>query len=146
MSNNLSSFSLLFLFLHLFSRYDILKQVIKMGNAELSDVFAEYNKGDLSSYLIDITAKLLKKKDSDHPSEFLVDMVRDSACEYFYPHPFPSSLPFPSPPLPSLPHDSLFSFSSHLFVSFSSFHIFIPYCYFSPPFLFLFSLPLPFTP
>ena len=45
--------------------YMILKLVGGMSNAELSRVFADWNKGDLDSFLIEITSIILAKKDED---------------------------------------------------------------------------------
>jgi len=42
-----------------------LKHVGKLTNAELADVFGEWNKAELDSFLIDITAKIFAKADSD---------------------------------------------------------------------------------
>jgi len=56
--------------------YDILKNVIGMSNDEMGDLFAEWDKGELHSYLIEITAKILKKKD-DLTDGHVVDFVLD---------------------------------------------------------------------
>ncbi len=45
--------------------YTILKTVGGMSNAELSEVFAEWNKAELDSFLIEITSIILAKKDVD---------------------------------------------------------------------------------
>ena len=47
-----------------------------MTNAELSAVFREWQKGELSSYLLDISAKILKKKEGN---KYLLDLVLDQA-------------------------------------------------------------------
>ena len=57
--------------------YDILKNVLKMSNEEMADVFDEWNKGELSSYLIEITSKILRKKDDENNDEYVVDYVLD---------------------------------------------------------------------
>jgi len=44
--------------------YDLLKAA-GLSNAELADVFDEWNKAELDSFLIEITALILKKKDTD---------------------------------------------------------------------------------
>ena len=56
--------------------YDILSRVGGMSPGQLSDVFAEYNRGPLESFLIEITAKILAVEDGDG---FLVDAVLDQA-------------------------------------------------------------------
>merc|ERR1712142_1131588 len=43
--------------------YDILKHVVGLNNDELAEVFGEWNKGDLDSFLIEITANIFKKRD-----------------------------------------------------------------------------------
>ena len=43
--------------------YDILRTVGGFTNAELSEVFAEWNTAELDSFLIEITSKILAKKD-----------------------------------------------------------------------------------
>lgn len=48
-----------------------------MGNEEMGDLFEEWNKGDLQSYLIEITAKVLKKKDDQGADGFVVDYILD---------------------------------------------------------------------
>ncbi len=45
--------------------YAILKDVLGLEAAELADIFAEWNRGDLDSYLIDITAQIFRKRDPD---------------------------------------------------------------------------------
>jgi len=62
--------------------YDILKQCVGLNNQELSKVFDEWNKGDLDSFLIEITANIFKKKDDmteskENDDNYLVDKVMD---------------------------------------------------------------------
>ena len=57
--------------------YDLLKQVVGLKASELSSVFAEWNKGDLDSYLIEITRDILAFKDAD--GQPLVDKILDTA-------------------------------------------------------------------
>lgn len=58
--------------------YAILKEVLHLTPPELHEVFEEWNQGELSSYLIDITAKIFSKKDTD-TENYLVDMILDVA-------------------------------------------------------------------
>src|SRR5919199_4164165 len=44
--------------------YDLLGHALGMSAAELADVFAEWNSGDLDSFLIEITAEVLQKTDA----------------------------------------------------------------------------------
>ncbi|RJS93262.1 NADP-dependent phosphogluconate dehydrogenase [Salinisphaera sp. Q1T1-3] len=60
--------------------YAMLKQVAGLSNSELADTFAEWNTGELDSYLIEITAQIFTKKD-DETSADLVDMVLDRAAQ-----------------------------------------------------------------
>ena len=39
--------------------YDLMKRGLGMSNAEMHDVFAEWNRGELDSYLIEITRDIL---------------------------------------------------------------------------------------
>jgi len=60
--------------------YAVLKQVAGLTNAELAEVYAEWNKGELDSYLIDITAKIFRKRD-DETGRDLVDVILDRAAQ-----------------------------------------------------------------
>src|SRR5438477_386364 len=57
--------------------YHLLKVGLGMSADELHPVFAEWNKGDLDSFLIDITANILAYKDAD--GQPLVDKILDTA-------------------------------------------------------------------
>nr|KYP76480.1 6-phosphogluconate dehydrogenase, decarboxylating [Cajanus cajan] len=56
--------------------YDVLKSVGKLSNEELQSVFSEWNKGELLSFLIEITADIFGIKD-DKADGYLVDKVLD---------------------------------------------------------------------
>ena len=58
--------------------YFLLKKLFNLTAFELADIFAEWNKGDLNSYLIQITRKILSERDSE-TGKPLVDIVLDSA-------------------------------------------------------------------
>src|SRR3989454_3738037 len=58
--------------------YAILKDVLGMDAAQLADTFAEWNKGELESYLIEITSEIFRKIDPD-TGKPLVDMILDKA-------------------------------------------------------------------
>ena len=45
-----------------------------IGSDEAAAIFAEWNRGELESYLIEITADLLAQKDFDH-RRTLVDVI-----------------------------------------------------------------------
>ena len=57
--------------------YDILKRGLGLNEDEISSVFEKWNKGVLDSFLIDITANILKFKDDD--GEPVVNKVLDKA-------------------------------------------------------------------
>eukprot|EP00980_Cylindrotheca_fusiformis_P008838 scaffold1888_cov120-Cylindrotheca_fusiformis.AAC.8 len=57
--------------------YDVLKNIVGMSNDEMGDLFEEWNKGELNSYLIEITAKVLKKKDDLTGEGYVVDYILD---------------------------------------------------------------------
>jgi len=58
--------------------YFLLKNVLGLTAEELHEVFAEWNKGELDSYLIEITADIFTKKD-DETGKPLVDVILDTA-------------------------------------------------------------------
>ena len=58
--------------------YDILRKVLGLGAPELAGIFAEWNRGPLESYLIEITAQIFTVRD-DVTGRPLVDMVLDQA-------------------------------------------------------------------
>ena len=58
--------------------YWVLRHVGGMEYAEMRDVFAEWNRGELSSYLIEITADILGRADPE-TGRPLVEMILDSA-------------------------------------------------------------------
>jgi len=58
--------------------YWMLKNALGLSNDELYDVFAEWNRGELDSYLIEITRDIFSVKD-DETGGHLVDMILDTA-------------------------------------------------------------------
>ncbi|HMJ06763.1 MAG TPA: NADP-dependent phosphogluconate dehydrogenase [Chthoniobacterales bacterium] len=58
--------------------YAILKHVLGMEAEELADIFTEWNKGDLDSYLIEITSQIFRKIDPE-TGQPLVDVILDKA-------------------------------------------------------------------
>ncbi len=58
--------------------YNILKQALGLEAAELAAIFDEWNKGELDSYLISITAQIFRRID-DLTGKPLVDLVLDTA-------------------------------------------------------------------
>ncbi len=60
--------------------YSVLRHVLGLSNDELAAVYADWNKGELDSYLISITADIFNKKDPD-TGKALVDVILDSAAQ-----------------------------------------------------------------
>lgn len=58
--------------------YFILKHILGLEAQELHEVFAEWNKGELDSYLIEITAEIFTKIDEE-TGQPLVDIILDKA-------------------------------------------------------------------
>ncbi|HPJ01983.1 MAG TPA: decarboxylating NADP(+)-dependent phosphogluconate dehydrogenase [Candidatus Limiplasma sp.] len=57
--------------------YLLMREYLKMTPDEMHEVFAQWNQGELDSYLIEITASILAVKDTD--GEPLVDRILDTA-------------------------------------------------------------------
>jgi len=58
--------------------YWILKNLLNLSNDQLVSTFDEWNKGDLDSYLIEITRDILGKKEDDGKT-YIVDNILDTA-------------------------------------------------------------------
>src|SRR5437764_7077991 len=58
--------------------YAILKDILGMDAAQLANIFAEWNKDELESYLIEITSKIFRQIDPE-TSKPLVDVILDKA-------------------------------------------------------------------
>jgi 6-phosphogluconate dehydrogenase len=58
--------------------YFLLKNILGLSAEELHEVFAEWNNGELDSYLIEITAEIFKKYD-DETGKPMVDVILDKA-------------------------------------------------------------------
>ena len=56
--------------------YDLLKKYAGLSNDRIAQIFDEWNKGELDSYLIEITADILAFKDNN---ESLIDKIMDTA-------------------------------------------------------------------
>ncbi len=60
--------------------YDFMFRVLKMNYKEMSDTFSEWNNAELNSFLVEITAEVLKKRD-DETGKPLVEMILDKAAQ-----------------------------------------------------------------
>ena len=58
--------------------YDLLRQAGGFSPSEIAEIFADWNKGELESYLIEITAEVLKQTDAK-TGKPLVDVILDAA-------------------------------------------------------------------
>jgi len=58
--------------------YDLIRRGTGKTPAEISEIFTEWNKGELESYLIEITAEVLKQVDASTGTP-LVDLILDQA-------------------------------------------------------------------
>ena len=57
--------------------YDLMRNLLRMDPDEIAQIFEAWNSGPLESYLIEITAKILKVKDADGLP--LIDKILDAA-------------------------------------------------------------------
>lgn len=57
--------------------YALLKHIHGADNDELHEIFSAWNKTELNSFLIEITAQIFKAKDGDE--DYLIDKIKDSA-------------------------------------------------------------------
>ncbi len=57
--------------------YQLMKYGLGQSNEEMHQVFAEWNRGELDSYLIEITRDILGYKDAD--GKYVVDLILDTA-------------------------------------------------------------------
>lgn len=58
--------------------YDLMKRGAGLTSEELAEVYARWNQAELSSYLIEITANIFKRRDED-TGRPLIDLILDSA-------------------------------------------------------------------
>ncbi len=58
--------------------YDLLRTALGLSAAELAAVFEEWNRGELASFLVEITADILKRTDAE-TGRPLVDVILDTA-------------------------------------------------------------------
>lgn len=59
--------------------YNLMRNLLGLSNDEISDVFNEWKDGELKSYLIDITADILTRKDDLGTGKPIVDAILDRA-------------------------------------------------------------------
>ena len=59
--------------------YDLMQHLLGLSASEMADIFTEWNKGELDSYLIEITADILTRKDDEGQAGPIVDYILDAA-------------------------------------------------------------------
>lgn len=59
--------------------YDIMRNGLGLSSKEIADAFGEWNRGELQSYLIEITAKIVDFPDDRGGEGALIDRILDSA-------------------------------------------------------------------
>ncbi|GAX01539.1 NADP-dependent phosphogluconate dehydrogenase [Secundilactobacillus silagei] len=59
--------------------YNIMRNVLGISVDDMADIFKDWNKGELNSYLVEITANILSRKDDlgDDKTKPIVDMILD---------------------------------------------------------------------
>ena len=60
--------------------YDLLRHVVGLDTDRIADVFEEWNAGELESFLVEITATVLRQRD-EATGEPLVDVILDEASQ-----------------------------------------------------------------
>ncbi|MBC7222070.1 NADP-dependent phosphogluconate dehydrogenase [Candidatus Bipolaricaulota bacterium] len=58
--------------------YDLLKRGLGFSPPEISEIFSEWNQGELESYLLEITVNILRTRDPE-TGGFLVEAIKDTA-------------------------------------------------------------------
>lgn len=59
--------------------YDLMKGLLGLSAEDMADIFTEWNQGELDSYLIEITADILRRKDDQGQEGPIVDYILDAA-------------------------------------------------------------------
>ncbi|EMM1217132.1 NADP-dependent phosphogluconate dehydrogenase [Enterococcus faecium] len=59
--------------------YDLMKNILDLSVEEMADIFKEWDQGELDSYLIEITADILTRKDDEGTGKPVVDVILDAA-------------------------------------------------------------------
>ena len=59
--------------------YDLMQHLLGLSAQDMAEIFTEWNKGELDSYLIEITADILGRKDDEGQDGPIVDYILDAA-------------------------------------------------------------------
>jgi len=57
--------------------YDILRRIVQMSNKDMAAKFSSWNEGDLNSYLMEITSKIIAHPDDVTGEGYLIDYILD---------------------------------------------------------------------
>ena len=57
--------------------YALMKNILGLSHAEMGDIFESWNKGELDSFLVEITRDIVRFTDTD--GQPLVEKIRDTA-------------------------------------------------------------------
>lgn len=80
--------------------YSLMKDVVGLTHDEMADTLEEWNKGELDSFLVEITRDILRFKDDD--GKPLVEKIRDTAGQVSIVVTFRKELVNGPPSLPSI--------------------------------------------
>jgi 6-phosphogluconate dehydrogenase len=61
--------------------YDLMKRGLGLNNDELAEVFEQWNKGELGSFLIEISAAVFRQGDDQPTGDRLIDRIKGAARE-----------------------------------------------------------------
>jgi 6-phosphogluconate dehydrogenase len=59
--------------------YDLMRHGLGLSSAEIADTFAAWNEGELKSFLVEITAKIVAFPDDQRTRKVLIDQILDTA-------------------------------------------------------------------
>ncbi|MHC5269917.1 NADP-dependent phosphogluconate dehydrogenase [Enterococcus sp. LJL98] len=59
--------------------YDLMRNILGISVEEMAEIFSEWNQGELDSFLIEITADILTRKDDLGTGQPIVDVILDAA-------------------------------------------------------------------
>ncbi|MBA2482025.1 MAG: NADP-dependent phosphogluconate dehydrogenase [Planctomycetes bacterium] len=59
--------------------YDLMHRGLGLGHADCAKTFKEWNRGELGSFLIELTGQIADKADPEKSGGFLLDAIRDAA-------------------------------------------------------------------
>jgi len=59
--------------------YGVMKKLLHLSNGQIAEVLEEWNKGDLESYLVEISRDIFRKKDDVDTGKDMIDVILDAA-------------------------------------------------------------------